>query len=245
MLRLFKKKVQQKPKDFTFSKTGYILSSETCVEYEYIKKLFFISMNVLLEKSADFDGKKEIKKLISYYEKSDTLMGTLLNEIFSKKFIETIDKRLSLFELLDKIFRMFYLFDKHRFNNVKLFHNFSFFKMKNRKCIDEKEVVKCSTFSSIAMPMGRLFLSYFTSENYEIFHPVILKKRTTLFINDTKKEYLRFVCSIVVDHTEFKYLKMYLCGLYEKMFKDARFDYFYNSLSIKEKAYYVDLIELI
>lgn len=245
MLKLFKKRVQHKPKDFKFAKTGYILSSETCKEYEYIKKLFFISIDILLEKSTDSDGRGEIKKLISYYEKSDTLMSTLLNEIFSKRFVETIDRRLSLFELLDKIFRMFYLFDKHRFSNVSLFHNFSFYKMKNRKCIDEKEIVKCSTFSSIAMPMGRLFLSYFTSENYEIFHPVILKKRTTLFLSDTKKEYLRFVCSIIVDHTEFKYLKMYLCGLYEKMFNDTRFDYFYNSLTRKEKAYYVDLIELL
>lgn len=106
MLKLFKKKVQTKPKDFKFTKTGYILSSETCKEYEYIKKLFFNSIDILSTKlkDNDIDCKEKIKQLILYYDKSDTLMSTLINEIFSKRFIETIDKRLSLFELLDKIF---------------------------------------------------------------------------------------------------------------------------------------------
>ncbi|EEQ82323.1 hypothetical protein NCER_100990 [Vairimorpha ceranae BRL01] len=245
MLKMFKKQVQNKPKNFKFCKSGFILSSETLNEYEYIKKLFFISVSIFTRTTSKSNGIEEIKRLLLFYEKSDTLMCSLIDEFFSKRFIESIDRRYALFEILDKILRMFYVFDKLRLKAVKPFHNFSFFKIKNRSCISEREIIKLSTFASIAMPMARLFISYFSAEDFEIFHPMILKKRTTLFIGDTKKGYLKYICAILVEHTKLKYLKIFMCALYEKLNKDSTFDIFYEQLNSKEQEYFIDLVNLL
>ncbi|WUR02218.1 uncharacterized protein VNE69_01157 [Vairimorpha necatrix] len=242
MLKSFMKKTRIKPKDFKFCKSGYKLSAETLKEYKYIKKLFFITANIF-SSYIKGNGIDEIKDLILFYEKSDTLLCSLIDEIFTKRFIDSLDRRYALFVLLDKLLRFFYIFDIQRYKNVNIFNNFSNFKLRNN--LSEKDNLKLSTFSSIAMPMGRLFMSYFTSEDYELFHPIILKKRSTLFIGDTKMEYLKYVCSILSYQTDLKYLKMFMFSLYERLSKKNKFDNFYDKLNTKEKEYYIDLIEII
>lgn len=245
MLKYFRKNKTTKPKDFKFNEPGYLLTSETLKECDYIKKIFFISINILIEEKYKGDGVEDIKKLVLWYEKSDTLLTSLINEMFTSRFIDTIDKRYALFEVLDKIFKMFYLFDMYRLKSTSVFHEFTNYKFKNRKKINDREIIKLSTFCSVAMPMGRLFLTYFTMEKYEMFHPAILKKRTTLFLNDVRKDYLKYICGILVDHTKFKYLKIYFCALYEKLTKDTSYDKFFETLSKKEKNYYIDMINLL
>lgn len=245
-MRLFRKRLFRRLNDFKFSKNPYLLSEETIKEYEYVKKLFLNSIDILENFSCEdiSNSLSCIRQLISYYEKSDTLVLSLINEMFKTRFIETIEKRYSLFEILNKLFRMFYLFDSYRNNFVDVFHAFSILKIKKRNKMEEKDILKYSTFCCVAMPMARLFISYFTADGYEVYHPVILKRRPTMFITETKKDYLFFINSLVVKYTDLKYVKIFLCSLYEKIYNDNSFDQFYESLKRKERNYYCDILSL-
>ncbi|EOB15383.1 hypothetical protein NBO_4g0011 [Nosema bombycis CQ1] len=165
--------------------------------------------------------------------------------MFKTRFIETVEKRLSLFELLNKLFRMFFLFDNYRNKYVSVFHAFSVFKINERSRLEEKDNLRYSTFCCIGMPMARLFVSYFTADGHEIYHPVVLKKRATIFLNDTKKDYLLFLNTLIVENTDLKYVKMFLCALHEKINGNDPFTEFFETLKKTEKNYYIDMVNIL
>ncbi|KAF9764179.1 hypothetical protein NGRA_0754 [Nosema granulosis] len=243
-MMLFRKTLFKRLKDFKFSKDSYLLSDETIEEYEYVRRLYHKSIDILENFTEERDCLSCIKQLITFYEKSDTLVTSLVNEMLRNRFIDSIEKRLSLFEILNKLLRMFFLFDKHRHNSTEVFQSFAFLKVNHREELEERDVIKCSTFCSVAMPMGRLLISYFVTDGFEVFHPVILKMRTTLYLTETKKDYLLFINKIMVEHTDLKYVKLYFCALYEKLYDENFFDKFFESLKREEKAYYCDILNL-
>lgn len=234
----------QKASNFEFENDPYPISSFTTQEYRYVKELFVRSVEILKAKERKdvADSIRDIRQLIDFYESADSFMCSLVNEVFRIGFSDGMERKQRIFEIINKLLKMFFLFDINRLRHVQVFHDYSTMNVYRHNeltpMLSVNEMLKIATFSAISMPMARLFLTYFNTDTLQIFHPVILCKRAPIHLSAEMKVTLDFVCRVVCKSNSYKYIIIFFCALYESSFDLNCFSRDIEKLKPEEQAYY-------
>eukprot|EP00866_Antonospora_locustae_P002055 jgi/Antlo1/2055/641 len=239
-------KSEEEKTQFTFSRKCYKLSDAILRKYKSTKQLYKRSVSFLrkYEKERARDEKRCVSVIsccIEFYDSSEKLLSTLLTEILKPK--TNIRHKKSVFVLLDKLVKLFYLFDAERFNNLFAFHTFALLKQSRTMNIGENKQLKMTIFISISAPMAHLFVSSFTSSNLELHVPTVLFKRNLLHLDMERRNALNFICSAICN-TELKYLAMYFCATYSRFFRNSHFKSFLEGLPVHLRRYYETMLLL-
>lgn len=239
-------KSEEEKIQFTFSRKSYKLSDAIQSKYKSTKQLYKRSVSLLrkYEKERAKDEKKCVSVIsccIEFYDSSEKLLSTLLTEILKPK--TNIRHKKSVFVLLDKLAKLFYLFDTERFNNVLAFHTFALLKQSRAMRLGENKQLQMTIFISISAPMAHLFVSSFTSSNLELHVPTVLFKRNLLHLDKERRNALGFICTALCN-TELKYLAMYFCATHSRFFRNSPFESFLETLPAHLRRYYEAMLLL-
>lgn len=221
-------------KSFSFTfKSEFRLHSTIILKYTSYKKLY-ISLIARLKKyeskkhTTENETKKLLKQILFIYEESETINNILLVELLSNSKTEF---KKEIFEILEKVLKIFFLFDKNRHENVKIFHDFA---LKNEKS-------GFSGFSALAMPMAHLFISKFTTEDREVYTPRSLLLRNTILLDGKKKKILFFTGKIAVKYN-YLFIAIYIIGTYNVFFGKNEFYEYFNGMKNSLRKYYENLM---
>lgn len=226
--------------EFDFVTEPYIISEHIKTKYNALKHCFHNAIDILKNyKNSDKSQKnayKGAKQLVDFYDSAGLYMTVLVEEIFK----EPLDKKSELFAILNKLLKMFFVYDILRHKHQSIFNDFSYAKSKIKDLIF---VDKFTVFSAISMPMGHLFVSYFYTENEEIYAPRELCKRSNIFLCNYKMEHLFKIACITCKYNDYIYTRIFMCGLYNRFFQSGYFIPFIDRLDEQKQSYYVSLAE--
>lgn len=231
----YKTKIKEQAKCFHFIEGYTKISDDVLQQHKKIKKLYFEAMNILQNPSRNV--LKDMQTILEFYESSNIYLILLLEEILK----EPISRKKQIFILLDKLFKMFFIFDITRHNKSQLFHNYTLFK--ESKTNQTNFMQKCNAFAALSMPMGHLFISTFSAEYKEVYYPTQLIKRNTIFLNNQKRNYIFYLSCIFCEIKELPYCRIFFCGLFNRFFQSGYFIGFIEQLESQKQAYYVSLAE--
>lgn len=238
----FKNRIKKDVASFNFTTDSYAISNEIYTQYHLLKKLYHVATtNITTHKHDSSNASQLISKLksvLEFYDSAKIYITMLIEEIFKNPLM----KKRELLVLLNKMFRMFVVFDIFRYQNPKIFHDFSVVKDKYRDR-DCPLIKRITVFSAISLPMAHLFMSYFRLDNDEIHVPAELIKRGVIFLSDAKKEHLYFLGCLVCKYDDFLYCRVFFCGLYNRFFQSGYFIKYIDILNEQQQAYYVALAE--
>lgn len=230
-------------KDFEFSKNGYKINTKIFEEYYNLKKTY-LQWHKLIKEYENKNYSIEdcitiLKTSLKFYGDSERVKNILLSEVLRPK--DDMHMKRSLFELFEKILKLFYLFDESRNKNIKVFHDFSTLKRLNKLNLDEVEIQKVSSLVAFAMPMGYLFVSKFTYKSIELYTPTLLIKREILFINKQKKRMIEKVCVAAVRYG-FVFVSIFFVGTYNRFFSSDFLEEDINNYNFKLRVYYDSIL---
>lgn len=235
----YKNRIKRELKTFSFSSNTYTISSEINAQYQHIKSLLHTATRILSEhntnKSYDLDKLDlGINTIITFYDACGAFMIILLDEIFK----EPLENKKDLFLLVNKTFKIFFIFDvtKHRYPNF--FSDFA----RYRESIDSKINSRFAILATLAMPMAHCFASYFSSEYIEIHAPSELIRRNSMYLDEKKKEHLYKIACISCKY-DYQYCRVFFAGLFNRFFHSGYFVQFIDSLNKQKGAYYVAIAE--
>ncbi|KAM0673782.1 hypothetical protein GVAV_002870 [Gurleya vavrai] len=239
----YKNKIKKDVTNFKFTAESYKISEDIQTQYKKLKQLFHLAINNLTNHKEKLSTKKLISKLLSildFYDAATIFVTVLIEEVFKNP----INKKKELFVLLNKMFKLFFVFDITRFQNPFIFHHFAFLKdkLKEKNLTNLKRI---TVLSAISMPMAHLFMSYFRLDYDEIHVPTELIKRNVLFLSDAKKEHLYFLACVTCKFEEFPYCRIFFCGLFNRFFQSGFFIQFIDCLNEQQQSYYVALAEFL
>lgn len=227
-----------------FSKKSYSLSDAVLSEYKLIKGLYKRSTRLLGEYRAGQSCKKSvaaIESCLEFYEQSEKLMTALLTEILKSE--TNIRRKKAIFVLLNKIAKLFYLFDTNRSKNLLAFHDFAIAKQGAALGLHENEVLRLTSFVAIAMPMAHLFVSSFRSNNLELHIPKMLFNRNLIHLSANKKKVLRQICE-VLGRTELGYIAVYFLAACNRFSSKSDFSPLIKKLDDSQQTYYKAMLLL-
>ncbi|KAM0677202.1 hypothetical protein BDAP_002213 [Binucleata daphniae] len=250
----YKNRIKKDVSKFEFTADSYTISDDILNQYNTLKSLYHKTISYMTQykngcniNSESTSNKKtecnaniltQFKVMLEFYESARIYISMLLEEIFKNP----IDKKRELLILLDKTFKIFYVFDICRYQNPSMFHAFAIYK---DKANDEALTCKITAFSAISMPMAHLFMSYFRLDNDEIHVPTELIKRCPIFLSDAKKEHLYFLACLTCRYGDFLYCRIFFCGLFNRFFQSSHFLMYIERLNEQKQAYYALLAEFI
>lgn len=219
---LWKPILRMRAKDVDFGSNSLELSEETERQYIEIKGHYKRLKKSLMHCGNDEESAPIIlKEFLSFYLKSETIVLALFNEIFKRNFYDSINKRKSVFVLLNKIMKIFLSIDCIRLRYPDVFCYYSFYKMHNGDKLDkicsECEDKRLSILGLITLPMGRLVLSLFSSEKFELFYPTTLSKRMRINLDGERKKSLYLYARLMELHN-LKYLYVYFGAIYKRFY---------------------------
>lgn len=221
--------LQMRAKDIDFINESHELSDEILNFYIDIKKRYEkLTKGFINNRNKCKSSPKTMKRFLAFYLKGETLMLILLNELFQPSFHETINKKKPLFALLDKLMKIFISADCLRLQFPDVFCQYSLYKLyysdKMQDLFSESEENKIDVLGCIALPMGRLILSLFSTQKTDIFYPTSLSKRTKINLCTQRKKCLYMIARLMEIH-KFKYIALYLGAVYMKFFGKNSFKF--------------------
>lgn len=219
--------LKARAKEVNFLLEGQCISEDILQEYSALK-ISFAKISSLLAKELDESNAVLImKEMLGFYQRAEMLMQYVLNEIFRDAFEELISERRAVFDLANRLLKLFVLFDLMKIRNPLVFCMYSKHKLLNMddllRVVNEIEDDKISVLGSICLPMGRLFLSMFSSDNFEISLPAILSKRSKIHLNTEKQKKL-CLYGYMAEKFEWKYLLIFVGVAFKKMFGKSIFE---------------------
>lgn len=228
-----------------FTEKTYELSDDITQTYAEIKCLYK-KLSIDFAKYGDSRDKAPVvlKQFLSFYLKSEMLLLSLFNEMFKPHFSQTINRRKSIFVILNKLMKIFISVDCLRLRHPEIFCQFSFFKMHHGEEMDdictEVETQRLSILGCISLPMGRLVLSIFATNKLELFYPTLLSKRTRIYLCRDRQKLLYMFARLTEMHN-LKYISFYMGAVYKRFFGNGsyRFDVSINP-ALSE---YLDLLQ--
>lgn len=240
----YKNRIKKDVAKFNFTANSYTISNEILNQYSILKHLYHKATRYMIQYKANGENKENIivmfKTILEFYDSAKIHISMLLEEVFKNP----MDKKRELFVLLNKMFKIFMVFDIYRHQNPAIFHGFAMYKDK-AQTKDEALIRRITAFSAISMPMAHLFMSYFRLDNDEIHAPTELIKRCPIFLSDAKKEHLYFLSCLTCRFGDFLYCRVFFCGLFNRFFQSAHFIMYIDRLNEQKQAYYVLLAEFI
>lgn len=225
---LLKPILKMRARNVEFRENSLELSEETTASYVELKLLYARLVKSFMSCKDDTDSAPLIiRDFLSFYLKGETLALALFNEIFKPNFYESIDKRKSIFVLLNKIMKIFISLDCIRLKHPEVFCQFSTYKLEHRKRFSkqftELENQRLSILGLITLPMGRLVMSLFATEKCELFYPAVLSKRIRINLNNERKRYL-YLYSRLAELNNLNYLCLFLVAIYRRFFGSSSFN---------------------
>lgn len=219
--------LKARARDVRFLVEGQCISEDILQEYSALKASF-TKINKLLMKKLDETGSVFImKEMLDFYQRAESLIQYVLDEVFRDTFEELISERRAVFDLANKILKLFVLFDLMKIRNPLVFCEYSRHKLLNPDdllgIVSDIEDDRISILGSICLPMGRQFLSMFSSDNFEICLPALLSKRSKIHLNAEKQKRL-CMYGYMAQKFEWKYLLIFLSAVLEKMFGKGIFE---------------------
>lgn len=219
--------LKARAKEVKFLLEGQCIAEDVLVEYSALK-VSFARINCLLAKELDEKTAVLImKEMLGFYERAEMLMQYVLNEIFRDAFEELIAERRAVFDLANRLLKLFVLFDLMKIRNPLVFCMYSKHKLLNMddllSAVNDIEDDRISVLGSICLPMGRLFLSMFSSDNFEVSLPAILSKRSKIHLNIEKQKKL-CLYGYMAEKFEWKYLLIFVGVVFKKMFSKSIFE---------------------
>ncbi|KAI4291714.1 hypothetical protein PAPHI01_0988 [Pancytospora philotis] len=219
---LLKPLLRMRARDITFRTVSYDLSEEVHQSYYEIKQYYKHLLKGFIHAKNDVESAPYIlKEFLHFYLKCETFGLSLVNEIFKPHFVDSIGHRKAVFEMLNKLMKIFMSIDLLRLRHPEIFCSYSAYKLKHgdaiHKICSEFEDQRISILSSIPLPMGRLVLSFFASDKFELYYPTILSKRMRISLNKDAKKNL-YIYARLMELNDFKYLHVYLGAVYKKFY---------------------------
>ncbi|KAI5151052.1 hypothetical protein ENBRE01_1867, partial [Enteropsectra breve] len=158
--------IKAKANKIKFDENCFALSNETLEMYKELKvKYKNLHKDLERRKAKCKRASKSAREFLDIYLKLEAILVVLFNEIFQPHFTKSIEKKKTIFVLLNKICKIMLSADSLRSRNVKIFCEHTLEKMKRRdlkKLADEGTIDKrISILSAISLPMGRLLLCLF------------------------------------------------------------------------------------
>lgn len=239
---LWKPFLRFKAKNVEFEDSGTDLSTTTIKSYDEIKGLYKSLIKDIIDVDSEL-APEVARNFLSFYLQAETLLLNLINEMFKKSFNETIEKRKPIFNMLNKLFKIMMHVDSLRLRYPDVFCKYTEYKMNNSKFFSKKysdlEDQKISILSLISLPMGRLILSLFTSDKFELFYPTLLSKRSRVFLDKDRKKVLYMYCRLSEKYN-FKYILIYFAVIYKRFYGQYSFS-FDNEINHAYKSY-IDML---
>lgn len=235
----YKNRIREEMKTFSFSANKYTVSSEINVKYKQLKTQIHDIINLLTQYKIDSSKKfkymeENIEFILSFYDDCSCFMAILIDEIFKNP----LENKKDLFILIDKMFKIFFVFDVIKHKHPNFFSDFARYRDDSDSTTNEKFAL----LTALAMPMAHCFVSYFSSENIEIHAPSKLIRRNAIYLDDNKKEHLYKLGCIVCKY-DYEYCRIFFSGLFNKFFQSAYFLQFIEKLHKQKGAYYVAIAE--
>lgn len=201
---------------FEFSDRS-LASRHAAEEYRHVKRLFLSAREILRSsrRRNALQAVADMQQLLVFYERSGAFMCLLVNEVFR---MSRVEEKHDVFEIMNKLLRLFFLFDVDRMQHVQVFHDYAVLVVYGRQSIlPMSEMLKIATFSAISMPMGRLFMTYFSTEAVQIHHPAVLCKRAPIHLCAERRTFLELVSRVMCRHRK-RHAALFFCALYEAHF---------------------------
>lgn len=219
---LYKPFIRMKARDIKFRTISFELSQETQKAYQEIKVYYArVVKSMKYAEGAVESAPLVLKDFLHFYLKCETFGLSLLNEIFKPHFVETMTHRRSVFSMLNKLMKIFMSVDMIRMRNPEIFCNYTQFKIIHGdeiyKICSELEDQKICVLSSIPLPMGRLLLSLFATDSFELYYPTVLSKRIRISLNGNAKKTLYLYARLMAIN-DYKYIHIYLGSVYRRFF---------------------------
>ncbi|KAM0680431.1 hypothetical protein GINT2_001491 [Glugoides intestinalis] len=243
-MTIWKPILKSKAKEIVFSEEGMPLSN--CIEQKYNEmKLAF---SYICDGSEDVSKKDHCinicKKMLRFYQECEEILQNIVFEAFNESFVEEIEKKRNFFEISNKIFKLMMHFDVLKAKNSSIFAQYTEMRLNNteefRKKIDDAEDDKISMFNLISMPMGRLFLSMFTSTRFDLQIPLFLGKISKVYLNEEYKKRLCLFIYLSETH-QWKYVFLFMNILFERSIGSNGFNF--PSIMVKNYQEYSEMLK--
>ncbi|KAF7684185.1 hypothetical protein TCON_0620 [Astathelohania contejeani] len=212
----YKNILQDKAQKFKFHENEHELAEKTNTQFKKIEDLFTRSIGILKNPNPD-ETLKEMEFIYMFYDTCDRFATYILRDLLRKRSLNSLDKDKQLFILFEKLFKIFYLFDILKRENSILFCNFTSYKRNNK--LPRSVYLKYTTLSAMSLPMAHLFLSYFVTEEKEIYFPQMFRKRGTIHLFTKKKHLLYYISCITCHQKDYPFCKLYFCALFNTFFR--------------------------
>lgn len=248
----YKTKQNELAASFKFQTNSPEVSPKIIQKYLSVKKLFHSSILsfesyklVNSNKITDYyNSAVIIDKLCTFYTQLDMLLTYFLDQILRGAY----ERKKYLLEILNKLFRLMYVFDITRHKHSAIFHDFARLKqlmaLDKQKILTEKQIMKLSTFSAISMPMARLFISFFCTDKKEVCIPTKIIRRGSLHTDEFKRDSIYFLSKLMCRINEYEFCKIFFSGLFNCFFHSQVLRDAMDHMSIQKQAYYVALADM-
>lgn len=222
-----------------FISNGNAISAELESVYNEMK-LSFSKITQNLEKELNsYNCIVICKEMLNFYHISHELLQNILTECFRDSFYINLDKMEYFFGFFNKVCKMMVAFDLLKIQNPLIFSNYCESKLRNEPTFDSNveqgEDSKICILNLVSLPLGRLFLSFFSYPTFDLEHPSFLSKTIKIQLNpESKKRISLFI--YISERSEWRYLMVYFITLFYKLEGNDPFNISYVEF-IKYKKY--------
>lgn len=219
--------LKARAREVKFLLEGQRISEDILQEYLALKTSLEKINGLLAKEPDETNSVFTMKEMLNFYQRAESLMQYVLHEIFRDTFDELMAEKRAVFDLANNLLKLFVLFDLMKIQNPLVFCMYSKHKLLSPDSllgiVSDIEDDRISILGSICLPMGRLFLSMFSSDSFEIIHPAFLSKRSKIHLNTEKQKKL-CLYGYMAERFEWKYLLIFAGAVFEKMFGKGIFE---------------------
>lgn len=230
---IWKSVLKSKASHIKFTESSHRLSEDVQRLYTELKISF---EEITRELDGNIDPVQSInicKKCICFYEICEELLQHIMNECFSDTFLESIGRKRDVFEISNKIFKILMLFDLLKSRNPRIFSNYCELRLKQedafKEAVEDLQDDKISMLNMMSVPMGRLFLSMFSSHKFNLTNLMFLGKISKIHL-DTEKQNRLCIFTYLCEINQWKYAFIFFSALFNRITDTNYFDLKNNTL---------------
>lgn len=235
----YKNRIHKEVSSFEFATNNYTISDDIYSQYKQLKSLSHNVTDVLMtyNNESSHDTKKMesgVDLILTFYDACGSYMIILLDEIFKNP----LENKRELFSLINKTFKIFFVFDVMKHRHPSFFNGFARYRDDGDSAVNDRFAI----LTALAMPMAHCFVSYFSSEEVEIHAPSKLIRRNSIYLDENKKEHLYKLGCITCKY-DYEYGRIFFAGLFNRFFHSGYFVDHIERLNRQKGAYYVAIAE--
>lgn len=212
--------------EIVFSKTQDKLSPDIIEKYNAIKDMI-TTLSISIDKGTSKRKSVELcRKMLFFYTSCEELVHLLMLECFKDSFIRNVERRLGVFTMVNKIFKIMMIFDVMKLRNREIFSCYSEMRLLEKGTmndIDEVEDNKISMLFMICIPMARMFLTMFSSPIFDLEIPCLLGKIPKLYLDLDHQKMVGLFAYLSEKHN-WRYSLVFFSVLFERATGSSELD---------------------